>query len=106
MRWLPWRRAAQKDREIAEELRGHLDMAVRDRIARGESPGDARLAALRELGNPGLVHDATRRVWISTALEQIGQDVRFGARILRQAPGLSAAAVLLVGLVIGGNTTV
>lgn len=97
-----WRR----DREIDEELKAHLEMATRDRIARGEPPDQARLAAMRELGNVGLVKDATRRVWSSLTLEQLLQDARFGARILRQAPGLSAAAVLLVGLVIGGNTTV
>ena len=34
------------------------------------------------------------------------QDIRFGARILTHAPGLSAAAILLIALVIGGNATV
>src|SRR5688500_9275783 len=39
-------------------------------------------------------------------IEQLLQDVGFGARILRHAPGLSAAAILLIALVIGGNATV
>jgi predicted permease len=39
-------------------------------------------------------------------VEHLLQDVRFGARILRHAPGLSAAAILLIALVIGGNATV
>ena len=43
---------------------------------------------------------------MSTPLEQIAQDLRFGARILTKSPGLSATAVLLIALVIGGNTTV
>lgn len=34
------------------------------------------------------------------------QDARFGVRILTHAPGLSAAAILLIALVIGGNATV
>jgi predicted permease len=34
------------------------------------------------------------------------QDLRSGARILTQAPALSATAALLVAIVIGGNTTV
>src|SRR6185436_10351462 len=34
------------------------------------------------------------------------QDLRFGARILTHAPGVSAAAILLIALVIGGNATV
>jgi predicted permease len=39
-------------------------------------------------------------------VEHFFQDIRFGARILTRAPGLSAAAVLLIALVIGGNATV
>ena len=39
-------------------------------------------------------------------LEPILQDLRFGARILTHAPGLSSAAILLIALVIGGNATV
>src|SRR5688572_23541326 len=41
-----------------------------------------------------------------TTAEQCLQDLSFGARILRHAPGLSAAAILLIALVIGGNATV
>jgi hypothetical protein len=33
-------------------------------------------------------------------------DARSGARILTHAPGVSAAAILLIALVIGGNATV
>src|SRR5262245_26900128 len=96
----------RRDREIAEELAAHIDMAVRDRVARGESPKTARQAALREFGNVHLVTDATRRVWISVATEQLWQDIRFGVRVLWQAPGFCAAAALLIALVIGANTTI
>jgi putative ABC transport system permease protein len=48
----------------------------------------------------------TRRTWSWTAAEQLLQDARFGARILTHAPGLSAAAIVLIALVIGGNATV
>lgn len=37
---------------------------------------------------------------------QVWHDLRFGGRILWQAPGLSAAVILLIALVIGGNATV
>lgn len=106
MRWLPFLRRGRIDREIRDELAAHLAMATEDRIARGESPDEARFAAMREMGNAGLVRDATRGVWTSTAAEQLFQDLRFGGRILWHAPGLSASAILLVALVIGGNTTV
>jgi predicted permease len=34
------------------------------------------------------------------------QDLRFGSRILWKSPGVSATAVILIALVIGGNTTI
>ena len=40
------------------------------------------------------------------AIESLLQDLRAGSRILTSSPGLSAAAVTLIALVIGGNTTV
>jgi predicted permease len=40
------------------------------------------------------------------AIERSLHDLKSGARILRHAPALSAAAILLIALVIGGNATV
>lgn len=105
MRWFGWFRRPRAD-EIAEEIDTHVAMATRDYIARGMTPDDARAAAMREFGNVILVRETTREVWSWTRVEHVVQDVRFGARILRHAPGLSAAAILLIALVIGGNATV
>jgi predicted permease len=97
---------SRRDDDIGEEIRTHLDMAARDRVERGESHEEARFAAMREFGNVALVRETTRQVWISSRLEQLVQDLRFGMRILWQAPALSMTAVALIALVIGGNTTV
>lgn len=101
-RWLRRSRA----REIREEIETHVAMATRDYEARGLTPEEARAAANREFGNVLLVRQATADVWSWIRLEQWLQDARFGARIIRHAPGLSAAAILLIALVIGGNATV
>jgi hypothetical protein len=58
------------------------------------------------LGSPALVKERTRAVWVWSAFEQLLQDLRFGFRILTKSPALSATAILLVALVIGGNATV
>jgi putative ABC transport system permease protein len=106
MAWPRWLSARRRDRDIDDELAAHVEMATRDGIERGMAPEDARAAATRALGNVPLIKQATREVWSWTTVEHALQDVRFGARILWQAPGLSATAVLLVALVIGANTTI
>lgn len=105
MRLPGWLRRRRGD-EIAEEIDTHVAMATRDYIARGMPPDQARAAAMRDFGNVMLVRQTTREVWSWTRAEHVLQDVKFGARILRHAPGLSAAAILLIALVIGGNATV
>jgi len=99
-------RRSQDDIDLDDEIRFHLAEETRLLTARGESPEEARQAASRAFGSVTLAKENARAVWISTAVEQLFQDVRFGWRIFRSAPGLSATAVLLIALVIGGNTTV
>jgi putative ABC transport system permease protein len=95
-----------KDSEIDEEIESHLQMAISDRIARGESPAEARRRTLVEFGSRALAKEATRSVWAWTVFEQLATDLQIGARILWRAPALSATAVVLIALVIGGNTTI
>ena len=52
-----------KERDLRDEIRSHLDMAAADRVERGETPGDAAAAARRELGNISQIQEATRDVW-------------------------------------------
>jgi predicted permease len=106
MQWQYFFGSRKKAREIGEELESHLRMAMQDRIDRGESPQNARRAALREFGNAALVQETTREVWVWTAIEHLFQDVRIAARILTKSPAFSAAAVTLIALGIGGNTTI
>ena len=53
------------ERELDDEIRGHLALSVKERIERGEDPDAARLAALREFGYVGQARESMRRVWYS-----------------------------------------
>ena len=97
---------AQADRDLDDEIRFHLAEEARLQAERGLSPADAEAAAKRAFGNVPLAKETTRAVWVSTACEQFVQDLRFGCRILTRSPAISITAVVLIALVIGGNTTV
>ena len=99
-------RRARGDQDLDDELRFHLAEETRLLLERGASPQDAARAAGRALGSTALVKEATRAVWVSTRFEQLWQDLRFGSRILTRSPALSATAVVLMTLVVGGNTTI
>jgi hypothetical protein len=67
-----WFRRQQREEELDAEIRSHLDEAIRDRLARGEAPDEARANALREFGNVGLVKEVTREMWGWASLERLG----------------------------------
>jgi predicted permease len=99
-------RRRHKDEELDAEIRSHLNEAIHDRIERGESPDEARVNALREFGNVGLIKEVTRETWRWAMLEQVAQDLRFGLRMLWKNPGFSLVAILTLALGIGTNTAI
>jgi predicted permease len=97
------------ERELDDEIRGHLALAVRERIARGEDPEAARLAALREFGYVPAMRESMRRVWYSRWFEAamaFGLDLRVGLRSLLRARGLAATVVITLALGIGANAAI
>ena len=97
------------DRELDDEIRGHLALAIQERIERGESPDAARRAALRELGYLPALRDSMHRVWYSRwfdAALAFGQDVRVGFRSLLRARGLAITVVVTLALGIGANAAI
>ncbi len=97
------------EREIDDEIRGHLALSVKERIERGEDPEAARLAALREFGYIGHTREAMRQVWYGRwfdAATALARETRIGARSLLRAKGLSATVVLTLALGIGANAAI
>ena len=96
----------RRERELDEEIRSHFEMAVRERVARGEAKQEAERAVRREFGDPGRVKEVTRAMWGGMWLDRILRDVRYALKGVRRAPGFTIAVVLSIALGVGATSTV
>lgn len=90
--------------DLSSELNAHLEMAIADRIARGEDPEEARAAAQREFGNIPLVEDVTRATWGGLWLERLLQDLGYAIRQIRRSPGFAITVIGTLALGIAAAT--
>jgi hypothetical protein len=73
---------------------------------RGLSSEEARYAALRAFGSPTLIREQTYATWSWSWLESLACDLKHRFRGMRRNAGSTVFAILIVGLGIGGASTV
>src|SRR5579864_750867 len=99
-------RSEQIHDEIIEEMHFHIEQRAADNVRRGMTPAAARDAAERRFGHLPRIHEDAYEVRGGGWVEAFVQDVRFGLRMLRRSPGVSALAILCLTLGIGSNAAV
>src|SRR5215471_10878427 len=89
---------------LADDLRDHIERKTEENLARGMRPEEARRHARLALGNPALIEEDTRAVWVSRWLEDLRRDRRYALRTFRRSPGFAATAVVSLAVGIAAAT--
>jgi len=101
-----WLRGSRKEAELREELQFHVAQEAEERANRGMREDEARVAALRDLGNEARVREEVRTIWTWQPLDELSQDLRFALRTLFKHRAVAVFSILSLALGIGANTAI
>lgn len=100
------RRRESLDAELDDELRFHLDMETKARIAAGASPDEAQRQARALFGSPEASKDGMRDARPARWLDETLRDARLALRSMRRTPAFACLVVFTLAIGIGASTAV
>src|SRR5689334_15279273 len=94
------------EKDFRDEIESHIRLEADRLIAGGVPATEAESAAKRAFGNIAIArerfYESHRCLW----LDQLTQDLGYGLRLCRKAPGFTVAVTLTIALGVGANTAV
>jgi predicted permease len=99
-------RRGRVEREMAAEMRFHVEARAEQWERSGVDAAEARRRARLEFGSTDGYSERCREARGLRLVDEWRADVRFALRLMRHAPIFSLAAILTIALAIGANTAI
>jgi len=99
-------RRRRLDDELRDEVGLHIELRRQALIDDGMDPDAAEHESRRMFGNATAIREETRDMWGFPSMDTLVQDIRYGARLLRRSPTVTAASIVSLAIGIGASAGV